>query len=280
MLDEDKKGFIGNRVEFLGDESEFPGYVFEETLNSEALSANLSHSEIVTVVDRVYDYINHRGMASTDELSTRMGIRKNQVEKIVDILEKSKLVEVRYSLLPGENAGVLVINRRPKSGRAISEEDKMKKLKKTVNEDVNRIEEALSSMEHHLSLWSAESEEHAIVHGDRTEGAVKRKADSMEIQRNLEQVILRVNSRIGLLNARLARMRESRLERTPEMPQKSQENILGRLVSLFSNQVDVHGNEQPVGGRIIEPKTGLLLKEEQRTVTSEKKDEEKNGSKE
>ncbi len=164
--------------------------------------------EITTAIDKAYDYIIERETVSLDELSSHMGIEKRQIEKMVDILERSQLVELKHSLIPGENSATWV-TKKNKGERRIAESDKDERLKRTIREDMGRIEDALTSIEHHLNTWSSEVEETASFSNGKQKSLLKTKKASKEIQKNLELVMLQVNSRVDLLNSRLSSIRST-----------------------------------------------------------------------
>ncbi len=166
------------------------------------------YGEMTTVIDRVYDYIMKREMTSIQELSDRLGIKKHQVEKMVEMLETSKLIQLRYSVVPNGRIEVLVLNKdHERLPREITHEEKVKRLKKTVLHDVERLENALSSMEHHLNLWSSDVEERTASGKEKREIVTQVNEESTKIEKTLEHVRVDMSSRISSIKKRLSDMR-------------------------------------------------------------------------
>ncbi|MFH1471201.1 MAG: FeoC-like transcriptional regulator [Candidatus Micrarchaeota archaeon] len=216
------------------------GDVFFETsqgnVGKRAQRPSKSHGEITTVIDKVYDYISNRESTSLAELSLRMGINKTQMEQMVEMLERGGLVQLKYSILPGENADVWVMNKHSQLAKTeISEEEKIRDLKKVLNEDMNRIDDAFTSIEHHLHSWSSDVEDNVVaLNGSAPTVLRKTNLESKEIQRDLELVLFRVNKRVTLLNSRLSEMRKN-ISSEIKTEDNGQKMFLEKLLSLPNN---------------------------------------------
>ncbi|MFH1448289.1 MAG: hypothetical protein ABIG39_05485, partial [Candidatus Micrarchaeota archaeon] len=175
--------------------------------------------EIITVIDRVYEHITNKGVISLDELANNLGIRREHAEKITEMLEITKLITVKHSLMPSGDTWVLVSGTEQKQKRT-GNGDRTKYLKRIITDDVARMENALASMEHHLSMWSSESEEELSKEGDFGDSLLKTNNESMKIEKNLEDSRSRISSRFSILKKRLSDMRVN-INKTPEGNGKS-----------------------------------------------------------
>ncbi|MFH0818069.1 MAG: hypothetical protein V1909_05560, partial [Candidatus Micrarchaeota archaeon] len=208
------------------------GDVFAEPKPYKASTLHQNSRELTTVIDKIYDYISSREYTSLDELSLRMGLKRAQVEQMIDMLERGGLVHLKYSILPGENAGIFVMNKESeKAKQAVFEDERIKRLRIAINEDIARVEDSFSSIEHHLVSWSSEVEETATaLNGSAPVALKKTHFESKEIQRDLELALSRINIRVANLNSRLSEMRESISEEKPV--EKKDQMLFERLFTL------------------------------------------------
>ncbi len=183
-----------------------PEYTIKISDEIETGGFKRGYGEMTTVIDRVYDYISKKQVTSVTELSENLGIRKGQVEGLIEILEMSHLIKVRYSVVPNGKIEVLVTNREYKA-KDVSHEERVKSLRNIVTKDADRLESAISSMEHHLKMWSAEAEEASKNGGLGQETTTLVSQESIKLENNLEQVRSGMNARINSIKKRLSDMR-------------------------------------------------------------------------
>ncbi len=165
------------------------------------------HGEMTTVIDRVYDYITKREMTTTKELSERLGIKQTQIEKMVEMLEASHLIKLKYSVVPNGNIDILVVNKEKERPKEIPHEERIKGLKKVIIQDVDKLESAISSMEHHLQMWSTEAEDKISKGSVNQQAATQISQEAAKIEKTLEHVRTDMSTRIGMIRRRLSDMR-------------------------------------------------------------------------
>ncbi|MFH1471196.1 MAG: hypothetical protein ABIF01_05590, partial [Candidatus Micrarchaeota archaeon] len=166
------------------------------------------YGEMTTVIDRVYDYINKKEITSTKELSERLGIKQKQVERMVEMLETSQLIKLRYSVVPTNgNIEILAASRSYDPKKEITHEERIKKLKKVIVRDVEKLEGAVASMEHHLNMWSSEAEE-KMTKGTFDEQSAKQVVnEASRMERTLDHVRTETTARLATISKRVAEMR-------------------------------------------------------------------------
>ena len=165
------------------------------------------HGEMTTVIDRVYDYIIKRETTTTKELSERLGIKQAQIERMVEMLEASHLIKLKYSVVPNGNIDILVVNKERERPREIPHDERIKGLKKVIIQDVDKLESAISSMEHHLQMWSSEAEEKLTKGSVNEQTANNISQEAAKIEKTLEHVRTDMRTRIASIRRRLSDMR-------------------------------------------------------------------------
>ncbi|MFH0817273.1 MAG: hypothetical protein V1909_01430 [Candidatus Micrarchaeota archaeon] len=183
-------------------------YSHPATLTEYAYKIGAGHyGEMTTVIDRVYDYISKHEMTSVNELSERLSLRPAQVERMIEMLETSQLIRLKYSVVPNGKVEVLIVNKEREKPNEIAHEERIKGLKKVVLRDVETLENAISSMEHHLNLWSSEAEEKMTNGGVSEQAATQISQEAVKIEKTLEHVRTDVSNRVGSIKKRLTEMR-------------------------------------------------------------------------
>ncbi|MFH1448484.1 MAG: helix-turn-helix domain-containing protein [Candidatus Micrarchaeota archaeon] len=190
--------------------------------------------EVTTLIDKVYEYINNKGNTSVNELTERLGIRKQQVEKMIEMLETTGLITTKYSVVPNGKVDILVIGKEHvKTVPDVPSIDRTKRLKETIALEMDVLENSLYSMEQGLRMWSSETEE-LIEKGEdipeRDLGDMNR--ESINMERSLDGFIGKTNQRIDSMKKILSNIR-GHMNGSPKKEKNRKKGFFG-LLNLFN----------------------------------------------
>ncbi len=164
--------------------------------------------EVTTIMDRVYEYINRNGTTSGKELSEKLGLTKHQIEHMIETLETTGLIKVKYSVFPNGNVDILVVDRDQRKPFIEKPHlDRIKILKGAIKSDMEKLEDSLLSIEQNLKLWSSETEE-KVARGGVSEAELSRmNRDSMSIEKSLEKFREKTSQRVSSIKRTISGMR-------------------------------------------------------------------------
>ncbi len=262
------RGYIQDIIEedYLQQGSKTP---IDKELRSDSMEEIVNAGEVVTVVDKVYNHINEKGTVSFDELSLQMGISKDRLLEIVDILERSRLIRLKHSILPNENAFISILNREH-NGRKNSNGQELVQLKKTIREDITKLEDAVSSIEHNLNLWYSESEDKVL--GDASEETfLDATSESLKLEDDIEKTKHMLITRLNLLNRTLYQRRTSLIKSTKDR-EKPNGGFLSNLFRRFIKKEEKTVETVTASSDVVNyGKTKKNTKKERKTSKKKKK---------
>ncbi len=107
------------------------------------------HRDIVTVIDRLLEYVNENGFVKLSSASKALALDSAQVEKLALLLEENDLMEVHYTL-----AGVRLAKKEEsseeESKEAVERVNRILKQTQELSQQVMTSEHLLKFMEHDL----------------------------------------------------------------------------------------------------------------------------------
>lgn len=199
--------YVEGAVPRLGEETPFSEY----TVRLRGEDERKEHvGEVTTIMDRVYEFINKKGSTSVKELTERLGIKKEQAESMIEMLESTGLVRLKYSVVPNGNVEVLVLDREYLTPvNRMSHAESVDLLKKAVVEDMEKLEHSLSSIEQHIRMWSSDAEENIRAKAAPETEINSVTQESMRIERSLEEFSKRTAQKIQDIKKALSDLRVS-----------------------------------------------------------------------
>jgi hypothetical protein len=171
--------------------------------------AENNYGEMTTVIDRAYEFIIRRESTTTRELADNLGISELQVEKMVEVLENSQLIKLKYSLVPNGRIEVLVAERKDPASALPSFDERTKIQKESFLGEIGKLEGTVSSLEHYLAMWLANIEESTKNSGASKDALETIKEDATNLEQNLEKAEKSVAKRMNSLKRKLSAIRVS-----------------------------------------------------------------------